>query len=95
MSISQSVTISWSLGHGGINQSRNVQIVQNLLNAQMPPSMTKLVADGKSDSLKWKAECLCCGRDRSTLGLGTTRGDQRILESAWGRGPEKKFGMGR
>ena len=51
MAIIQSISIDQSVGHAGINQSRDVQAVQTQLNAQMPPALTKLVVDGKSGSI--------------------------------------------
>lgn len=48
MAINQSVFINQSVGHAGVNQSRDVQVMQAQLNAQMPSVLTKLVVDGKS-----------------------------------------------
>lgn len=46
MAINQSVFINQSVGHAGVNQTRDVQIVQMQLNAQLPASMTRLITDG-------------------------------------------------
>lgn len=48
MAINQSIFINQSVGHNGVNQHRDVEVVQAQINAQMPPTLTKLVVDGKS-----------------------------------------------
>jgi len=46
MPIKQSVFINQSVGKDGVNQNRDVRVVQTQLNAQMPKSLSKLVVDG-------------------------------------------------
>lgn len=51
MALNQSIFINQSVGNTGVNQYRDVQVVQSQLNAQMPRAMTRLVVDGKAGAV--------------------------------------------
>lgn len=46
MALNQCISITQSVGKGGVNATRDVKNVQTLLNAQMPPHLHKLMVDG-------------------------------------------------
>ena len=73
MAINQSIFINKSVGHDGINQPSDVRVVQAQMNAQMPPSLTKLVVDGNSGPLT-----IAAIRSFQKLVVGLGRPDGRV-----------------